>query len=820
MRKALTVMALFALVASSCASSGKDDASADTTAATSAQTAVDDDAASTDSTAGDDQSVGEDESSSAAATTIWLPSSLALDTFVDVALEDSSLDVTTIEEPATYDETADAASAALEQGHLALVPATIGATLVEEQGAVFLGRVFEDEDPELAASQLGVWLIGNAEASGDAAAEQSGFRAGGSDSNITFAAARSLPQQSGPSDGQVVADHLHAEASAFGDSLVQQAEFNAAGDVVESAANAYGARVGGSIAARNVAKFAGPVASVLDFLKTMHDFTVAAMEMIDAESNARISLFDTGMAATAMISDAGTRLAQLRAAVIAGEVSAEDAHELVGTMQNAISRAANVAMETALDLEEAGGETGAAQIQQLRQRRLSEFFDQAGRTIDEIDARPSASEIIVGPAPDRIIHVPGPTTDQSFGAALGILFDVPRRDQSTHSNGQTVVTSEGETDLTGIGQFLWAPADGGPGLGELLPCGQMGDAHTLCGGREYFGEFTVAVARLDGMIDFNSERIYQYAFVFDRDSDPGNNYTAGGAYPYDTWDGSDIRYELAVGNGSYAMNVTEGPNFANVNSGAVFHVEGNTIMAVIPRDEVGGGPTDPLVPMRATTFWHLGDFGQGPDQAFNIDLFPVVHEPFWIPENVVRLTGPPGGFGDPRPIEPEQFDMFEQYRQGVSAGFAGFTPVEITPEDISAVADIDECFANQYFSENSGALVTDREQYIYDGVSIQVKYEAHESDSAARGVFGFSSSPVSVNCRGALISSVGVELSSVDRTVSEDTLTVDRYEFNPGDMVQFLNVYSGYMDSTFVRVNTTGPANPELDAMIIDSLTP
>lgn len=820
MRKTTMLMALLALVASSCSSSGNDD---DTSATTDASDdTVTDDTVADDgplSTGGDEQSDSDTESSNAGSATIWLPSSLALDTFVIAAFEDAPFDITVLEEPANYDRTTDAARAALDEGHLALVPATIGAELVDEQAAIFLGRFFEDDDPELAATQLGVWLIGTTEATG---VTIQGASLGNiqTDSRFALTAFRSVDGPPPPPDAQEVINFIGDEEAAYGNSLIQTAEFNTAGAIVETAATSYGTRVGGSIAARHIAKAAGPVAAVLDFLKTMHDFTVAAMETIDAESNARISLFDTGMAATGMISDAGTRLAELRAAVIAGEVSAADAQELVSTLQNAISRASNVATDSAQDLEEAGGESGAAQILQLRQRRLDGFFDQAARTIDEIDARPDDDAIVIGPVPDRIIHVRGPSTDQSFGNALGILFDTPVRNQSTHSNGQVDVTSEGETDLLGIGQFLWTPGDGGPDLGALLPCGQSGDAHTLCGGRDYTGDYTVVLAELGGMIDFDSDRIYQYAFVFDRDSDPGDNYIAGGSFPYDTWDQSDIRYELSVGNGNYALNVTEGPNFTSVDSGAVLHVEGTTIMGVIPRDEIGGGPTDPLVPMRATTFWHLGDFGQGPDQAFNIDLFPVVHDPFWVPDTVVNLSGPPGGFGGPPPIEPAQLDMFEQYRQGIASGFAGFTPVEITPEDPSALAGADECFANEYFFENPTTLVTEREQYEYDSTSIQVRYEAHDSDSAARGMFGFSSSPVSVKCRGALISSVGVELVGVDRTVSDDTLTVDRYEFGEGGDGLFLSVYSTYMDSTFVRVNTTGPANPELDAMIVDTLTP
>jgi hypothetical protein len=809
MRRTAGMIAVLALGVSACSSDG--DSGAATTTDPTGGGVTADEAAGSDDGASDPGTGGTEPRPESAVVEIWLPSSLALDTFVEAAFERAAFDVEVHLASVSYDGTGSAATDALVAGDYVLVPATVGDELVDDGTAVFVGRVFEDAG-EVSATQLGVWLLAPAaiDAAGTAMASDAGVVSTGLRARRSGGTA-GIDGPPPPPDAQEVIDFIGAEEQAYMDSLIQSGTFKAAGEVVRTAALEYGERVGGSVALRGVAKAAGPVASVLDFLKTTHDFTVAAMEMIDAESAAAISLYDTGMTATTIISDATVRLGEIEAGLIEGTVSAADAQELVETLQRAITRASSLATDSALDLEELDGEVGAAQILQLRRRRLDEFFRRAAEVIDEIDARPAPDDIDPGPGQDRIIRVVHPS---QLGLVADILFDTGAGNESTHSNGHQTVVSDGDTDLIGIGQFWWSPGGGGPGLDELLPCGLHGDAHTLCGDRPYDGDHLVVLAHLAAPVDFGTDRIHQYAFVFDRDGDPADDYLAAGAYPKDTWDHSDLRYELAISGGRSQVNVTEGADFAALSSGARVHVDGDLIMGFIPQDEVGtvGG----AVPMRATTFWHLGDYGEGPDEAFNIDLFPVVGEPFWAPTDVVSVSGPGASPVEP-PFDATAMAVFDEHRDRVAAGFAGWTSTVPVEEDPSVLADHPECFAADYFSDNRTVLASERESYEIDGVSIQVRYEAHESESAAEGGAWLTSSSVGEACRRALVESTGVDVAAVEH-VADDSVTRVSFELDGAGAGLYIDVYSATIGTTAVRVTTTGPMVESVADAIVAAL--
>ncbi|MBN4047483.1 hypothetical protein JYT71_00595 [Acidimicrobiaceae bacterium AH-315-P05] len=740
--------------------------------------------------------------------TMWVPSSLALATFIEVAVADAPFSVDVIEHQATYDETVDAARAALGADYLVVVPATIGAALVES-GDGFLGaRLFEDEDPDLAATQLGVWVL------------RSEFV-----SFLGFARG-----QTPSSDTQEVVEFVVAEEVAYMDSLEQGLKFKTGGaaagtiaTVVIESAETFGTRGGGSVAIRGVAKFAGPVAAVLDFLKTTHDFTVAAMDMIEAESNEIISLYDTGMSTAAIISDANRKLTALKEPLISGDVTAEDAQELVGALQRTVARASNLAVEASIDLEDLGEEASAAQINQLRERHLAEFNRTAADVIDEIDARPSESSIVAGPGVDRIIDgssrfaIDGNDVDP-LEAFAQMLTGVEAGNMSTHSNGRQTKTSEGGTDIIAIGQGWWAPTIGGATLDQLLPCGSGDSGVTLCGGGTYDGSYVVAIANFGDLVAADSPLIYQYAWVFDRDNDPGDNYIAGGAFPKDTWDQSDIRYEVTSRDGVLGLNVTEGPNFTVVDSAARVHVEANQIVALIPDPELGVDPDGSAVPMRVTSFWHRGDFGQGPDEEYNLDVFPVVGEPYWTPNQLVSATGPSGQAADLGPLEGVDRTVFDNQRQAVLDGLGGFASVAVGPEDPSPMKGVDECFANEYFFDNSTVLSLERNAFEYDGTSVQVRFELHDSESAARGAFGFSSSTVSLGCRMALIEGPTVSIEAAVRPVSGPSLVVDRFELGGDGEGLITTTFVAYDGSTALRISTVGPPGSGANDMILGTI--
>ena len=796
MRKIVCLLVALAMTAAACGSSdsGEGATSNDTTEAPSGGEGGDEATADGGTNGGSDTDVTAADDT-ADTIVVWVPSSLALDAFVEAAVASADADVTIVEAPATYDQTLEAAAAALDAGQLALVPATHGATLVDEGRAQFVGRAFEDEDQTIAEDQLGVWVV--APASGI-----SSFRA----------------QSTLSPEVQEVGEFVQAEAEAYNDSLEQTAAFNAAGEVVEAGAKRYGARVGGSVAARTVAKFAGPVAAVLDFLKTMHDFTVAATEAIEAESNARVSLYDTGMTATAMISDAKRQLCALEAPLIAGDVSPDEARELVDALQRSVSRAANVAVETALELEEAGDERGAAQILQLRERQLQGFFAKLAEIIDEIDRR---GQVSLGPGVAEIVEA----TPENFDQLADILFPVAEGNESTHSNGQLTAISEGETDITGLGQFWWIPAQDGPHLDELLPCGDGAAGPVICGPSDQLADnYTAVIIDFGAPLTLDPGRIFQYAAVFDRDDFPDDNYIARQPYLYDTWDQSDIRYEVAINGGQASLNVTEGPNFSPVSSAARVAIRGNRLMALIPQTEIGGGPHEPAVRMRGTSFWHLGDFGEGPGNEFNIDVYPLVGEPYWLPRDIIAVEGPGAlgagsGAGGSTSIEdPAARANFDEQRSAVGTGLSMFPPAEPTVDDPAPLQSIDDCFANEYFFDNSTIQSVERDAFEYDGVSIQVRYELHDSESAAAGAAAFAGGTVTHRCRLALLNQNGVTATEVLRTVDEPGLFVDSIELGGSGEGLVTQTLSASVGATAIRITTVGPPNREIDDLIAGTI--
>lgn len=777
MRRIVAMLMVAAILATACSSSDGATDAADGQATPSAEPEaadVDADTANVDDTG----------------VTIWVPSSLALVDFVEVAVTEGGADVAVIEGAASYDQTLDAAAAALDEGHLALVPATHGEVLVNEGRALFVDRAFEDDDASTAQDQLGVWVI----------APPSGIS--------SFRAQSTLSPEM-REVGRFVGD----EAVAYNDSLQQTSAFNAAGAAVEEGAKRYGARVGGSVAARTIAKAAGPVAAVLDFLKTMHDFTVAATEAIEAESNARISLYDTGLTATAMISDAKRQLCALEAPLVAGDVSPAEARELLDALQRSVSRAANVAVETAADLEEAGDETGAAQILQLRQRQLDGFFEKLAEIIDEIDRQ---TRVRLGAGVEEVVE----ESPENFDALANILFGVPEGNESTHSNGRLTTTSAGETDIVGVGQFWWAPAIDGPHLDTLLPCGEGEAGPVVCGSSlELADNYTAVLVDFADVLTRDPQRIYQYAIVFDRDGEPGDNYAAAEPYPLDTWDQSDIRYEIAVNGGQATLNVTEGPNFAPVTSAARVAIRGDRIMALIPQFEIGGGPHDPAVAMRSTSFWHLGDFGEGPDAAFNIDLYPVVGDPYWVPDDIVSVTGPSGSGAETGvDVDPDERAAFDRQRSDVTDGLAMFSPMEPAPDDSTPLIGVDDCFANEHFFDNSTIRLIERDAFDYDGVSIQVRYELHDSASAAAGAAAFAASSVTHRCRLALLNQNDVTADEVVRTVAEPSLSVDTVRLGGAGEGLVTTTLSASSGSTAVRITTVGPPNSDVENILADTI--
>lgn len=126
-------------------------------------------------------------------------------------------------------------------------------------------------------------------------------------------------------------------------------------------------------------------------------------------------------------------------------------------------------------------------------------------------------------------------------------------------------------------------------------------------------------------------QLLQYAFVVDSDANPANNWVPAPAFPNDFFKDTDRWYELnyapASGWQLRCRVIGAGNSLTTVASGARAILSGDTLLLVVPRSEfVLANP-----PFRATTFAHLGDFGQNPPFTWSGDPTPTVAEGlrFW-----------------------------------------------------------------------------------------------------------------------------------------------------------------------------------------------
>lgn len=703
---------------------------------------------------GNDEQVlsGDDGSddSAVSVTGIWVPSALAMVEFVEFELAEDNIRLDVIEGEANYDAIEADATAALEDGLAVLVPSTIGARLVSE-GATTHARLFESDDPEAAASQLGLWLVAQPSVADGAAT--SSFEA-----DVQTVAADLGQATNTNADIDVAGEVLTIageELDAVADSYVQTKKFEAGAAVVREIANKYGTRAGASVGARTVAKAAGPVGAVLDFMYTMYQFEEAASEMIEAESNARIAAYDTGMTAVAMLSDAHRRLCALEAPVISGDIEPKDSQELVDRMFSSARTAVRVGNASATDLENLGDADAAAQIRQLIEARdatVQAKIAELTSLIAERGARPA--QVFVSDTVTSILDpiLDAESRDRAIAGALDKIFSDPEPgNESMHSNGTLRVISAGETDIIRHGQFWYAPGIGGPGLDELFPCGASKNTTTLCDGPPSDAtNYTVVLTSFGSSIAQGpTDRIYQYGVVFDRDGVESGNYRARPPFRYDTYDNTDLWVEVTGGPDGLGLNILDATDFSKVPTGGRVVVRGAAIAVFIPQTIFPSSPYSPAVPYRSTAFWHLGDFGIDPPHEFNIDASPIVHQPLAMPSEIVKLNGPGTSSG----IDFDRGPMTRLY-DAIGGGLAGFSAEPMSPDDPSALADTPECWAAHHFRDDPTELGTMQSDYTYNGALISIQVTTHDSESAARGGARFRHSHTNGICRDALISGV------------------------------------------------------------------
>src|SRR5690606_18817381 len=119
---------------------------------------------------------------------------------------------------------------------------------------------------------------------------------------------------------------------------------------------------------------------------------------------------------------------------------------------------------------------------------------------------------------------------------------------------------------------------------------------------------------------------HQYAFVFDSDADPSNNYQASSQYPNDFFDNTDRWYVASyTPQQGWRIEVSNasGGTITPISSDARIVIDGAMMMLLVPADELAS----PCPPYRMTAFTHRGDYGLNPPYDWSGDVEPPVDMP-------------------------------------------------------------------------------------------------------------------------------------------------------------------------------------------------
>jgi hypothetical protein len=172
-------------------------------------------------------------------------------------------------------------------------------------------------------------------------------------------------------------------------------------------------------------------------------------------------------------------------------------------------------------------------------------------------------------------------------------------------------------------------SDGGP-EGATFPPGAGAEGFTVAaapGAPLTEGEYCVFWLSVQAAIPLaEPTQRFTYAFVADGDANPANNWVPAPAFPDDFFAGTDRWYELdytpATGWALRCRAVGPGNTLTTVASAARAILAGDTLLLLVPRGEFALATP----PFRASTFAHLGDFGQNPPFTWSGDPTPPVAE--------------------------------------------------------------------------------------------------------------------------------------------------------------------------------------------------
>lgn len=162
------------------------------------------------------------------------------------------------------------------------------------------------------------------------------------------------------------------------------------------------------------------------------------------------------------------------------------------------------------------------------------------------------------------------------------------------------------------------------------PCGEGPHGLVLCPTPAALPEGEVVMLAMilaDDVPLADDTHSHQYAFVFDADGDPANDYVPDASYPFDFFAGTDYwleaLYDPASGWTARASAVLADGQVVTAFSWARIVIAGNTVAALVPRTELGN---QSCPEHRMTAFTHLGDYGLQPPHVWMGDTEPTVDD--------------------------------------------------------------------------------------------------------------------------------------------------------------------------------------------------